>query len=108
MNKKITSSELINKIENNELKVGHKIKFTIAPEEKVVEITRKDEGLYMVDIETGNVINTGWLINSNVEILDEPEEIEELEVGDTLNYKRTRNKINELVRAVNQMRKERE
>ena len=39
---------------------------------------------------------------------DNTEEIEELEVGDMLNNKKVRNKINELVRAYNKLRKEKE
>lgn len=39
---------------------------------------------------------------------DNTEEIEELEVGDGLNYKRVRNKINELVKAVNKIRREKD
>ena len=70
--------ELIKKIENNELRESTKIKFTstIAPEEKIVIIIKKDEGLYLKDIETGNIINTGWLINSNIEIIEEQEDID--------------------------------
>ena len=48
-------------------------------------------------------------LNDEVEILeDNTEEIEELEVGDMLNNKKVRNKINELVRAYNKLRKEKE
>ena len=97
--------ELIKKIENNELRESTKIKFTstIAPEEKIVIIIKKDEGLYLKDIETGNIINTGWLINSNIEIIEEQEEIdiqsiEEIEPA-------MNGTLNQVIKAVKQLDK---
>lgn len=107
--------ELIKKIENNELRESTKIKFTstIAPEEKIVIIIKKDEGLYLKDIETGNIINTGWLINSNIEIIEEQEEIdiqsiEEIEPAMNGNACVIDNKtwtLNQVIKAVKQLDK---
>ena len=83
MNKKIKGSELIKKIENNDLEmIGRKIKFTstLVLESKVVEVIKEDTGLYLRDIKTKEMLSIGWLINSEIEILeDNTEEIEELE-----------------------------
>lgn len=109
MNKKIKGSELIKKIENNDLEmIGRKIKFTstLVLETKVVEVVKEDTGLYLRDIKTKEILSIGWLINSEIEILeDNTEDIEELP---DYNYsiKGNRDKINELVKAVNSIRKE--
>ena len=109
MNKKIKGSELIKKIENNDLEmIGRKIKFTstLVLESKVVEVIKEDKGLYLRDIKTKEMLSIGWLINSEIEILeDNTEEIEELP---DYNYsiKGNRDKINELVKAINSIRKD--
>ena len=117
MNKKIKGSELIKKIENNDLEmIGRKIKFTstLVLETKVVEVIKEDTGLYLRDIKTKEMLSTGWLINSEIEILeDNTEEIEELEyfnIGNAKSTDQTKmiDKINELVKAVNEMKEESE
>lgn len=117
MNKKIKGSELIKKIENNDLEmIGRKIKFTstLVLETKVVEVIKEDKGLYLQDIKTKEMLSTGWLINSEIEILeDNTEEIEELkpvEDGITYRYEWSEipNKINELVKAINSIRKDKD
>ena len=114
MNKKIKGSELIKKIENNDLEmIGRKIKFTstLVLETKVVEVIKEDTGLYLRDIKTKEMLSTGWLINSEIEILeDNTEEIEELTyfcIGNAKSTDQTKmiDKINELVRIVNSIRK---
>lgn len=121
MNKKIKIIELLNKIANGE-KVPRKIKYN------AIEFTKSCEGLYSENNDGLNrfadYINCNFSnINDEVEILeDNTEEIEELdEIHTTLfnnlpedvkiNYLRgfiqeDRKIINELVRAVNQIRKE--
>lgn len=112
MNKKIKIIELLNKIANGE-KVPIEIKFR-----NIIYVFNKECNQYY-ERGKGSYFNNklkfdktieweffGDYLNEEVEILDdeilnEPEEIEELEVGDTLNYKSTRNKINELVRKIN-------
>ena len=118
MNKKIKGSELIKKIENNDLEmIGRKIKFTstLVLETKVVEVIKEDTGLYLRDIKTKEMLSTGWLINSEIEILeDNTEEIEELPINDEDEKLYSpvildnRIKINELIRAYNKIRKEKE
>ena len=105
MNKKITIIELLNKIANGE-ELPKSIKY-------YGFIWQLHNGNY---VENGQRMLEDYLANGIVESLndyveileDNTEEIEELEVGDMLNNKKVRNKINELVRAYNKLRKEKE
>ena len=82
MAKTIKGSELIKALEEGKLKAGQQIRFTstIAPEVKIAIVITKEDGLYLQDTDTKNVINTGWLINSKIEILEEQQDIDIQEI----------------------------
>lgn len=106
MSKVYKGYELIKAIADGEIK------------EKEIKL-RFGAGYYTFYVDEDKIINnangTGLYIckclNEEFEILNcedevDIESIEELNVGDTLNNKITRNKINELVQAVKQLKKE--
>lgn len=112
MNKKIKVIELLNKIANDE---------SYRPTVKYQEMTYTyhwDIGDYTNDFNSEYGIFSGWalnlMLNNEVEILeDNTEEIEELkpvEDGATYRYEWSEipKKINELVKAINKLRKEKE
>ncbi len=111
MNKKIKAIEVLNEMANNE---------SYRPTVKYQEMTytyRNDIGDYTNDFNSEYGIFSGWalnlMLNNEVEILeDNTEEIEELP-NELLNEKdltthiiKHFNKINELVKAVKEMRKD--
>ena len=118
MNKKIKLIELLNKIVNGE-DLPKKIKI----QEYVFELSKDYEHYYYnEDVEITHLINHNFSnLNDEVEILeDNTEEIEELECEESKMYCDTQliestktakqediiDKINELVKAVNKLRKE--
>jgi hypothetical protein len=78
MDKTIKGSELIKTLEEGELKEGQLVRFTstITSETKMAIVTTSASGLYLQDTDTKNVINTGWLTNSKIEILEEQQDID--------------------------------
>lgn len=78
MSKTIKGYKLIKALEEGKLRAGQQVKFTstIAPETKIAIVITKEEGLYLQDTDTKNVINTGWLINSKIEIIEEQQDID--------------------------------
>lgn len=85
MSKTIKSSELIKRLEDNELKEGQKFKFistTCSDSKIIVEVTQKKDGLFLINMETGEILNTGWLINSKIEVIEEQEEIDIQKITD--------------------------
>ena len=104
MNKKIKVIDLIDRIyQKNNIPKRIKYKYKIWLYDNVEErYCLEDSSFVSLAFETDR-------LTDEVEILeDNTEEIEELEVGDMLNNKKVRNKINELVRAYNKLRKEKE
>ena len=109
MNKKIKLIELLNKIVN-----GEDLPKRIKIQEYVFELSKDYEHYYYnEDVEITHLINHNFSnLNEEVEILeDNTEEIEELkpvEDGITYRYEWSEipNKINELVKAVNSIRKD--
>ena len=109
MNKKIKLIELLNKIVN-----GEDLPKRIKIQEYVFELSKDYEHYYYnEDVEITHLINHNFSnLNEEVEILeDNTEEIEELKpVEDGITYRdewsEIPNKINELVKAVNKLRKE--
>ena len=109
MNKKIKLIELLNKIVN-----GEDLPKRIKIQEYVFELSKDYEHYYYnEDVEITHLINHNFSnLNEEVEILeDNTEEIEELKpVEDGLAYRyewsEVPKKINELVKAVNKLRKE--
>ena len=104
MNKKIKVIELLNKIANDEI---------YRPTVKYQEMTYtyyNDIGDYTNDFNSEYGIFSGWalnlMLNNEVEILEDNTE----EIGELPDYnysiKENRQKINELVKAVNEIRKE--
>ena len=108
MNKKIKVIELLNKIAN-----GEDLLKRIKIQDYVFELSKDYEHYYYnEDVEITHLINHNFSnLNEEVEILeDNTEEIEELkpvEDGITYRYEWSEipNKINELVKAVNKLRK---
>ena len=109
MNKKIKVIELLNKIAN-----GEDLPKRIKIQDYVFELSKDYEHYYYnEDVEITHLINHNFSnLNDEVEILeDNTEEIEELKpVEDGLAYRyewsEVPKKINELVKAVNKLRKE--
>lgn len=112
MNKKIKMIELLNMIENGELK--NNTKFNIINEDgdiiKCKYSSTYPGYIWVIDNEEVSFnykIDYLRILSYEVEILeDNTEEIEELETGHITTDERL--KINELVRAVNKLRKEKE
>lgn len=125
MNKEITIIELINKIANRE-EVPQKIKYIdkiyIYTEENQDYLDTEDE-FYLLGYTFGN-LSTRNFINDKVEILEEDKDIEELKIendnpthfyirdekgtkcGMTKHSKMIAEKLNEVIREVNKLRKE--
>lgn len=113
MNKKIRAIEVLNEMANNE---------SYRPTVKYKEMTytyHYDIGDYTNDFNSEYGIFSGWalnlMLNDEVEILeDNTEEIEELDKDGTFEFNKIQhqaiidiqNKINELVKAVNAIRKD--
>ena len=117
MNKKIYKGyELIKAREDEQIKEGTILIFTstIAKgNKKEVEVIRHPEGLILYKKDTVEILPTSWLFNSKIEILkDNTEEIEELDKTKETNIwakvSDCEDKINELVKIVNELRKEKE
>lgn len=109
MNKKIKVIELLNKIAN-----GEDLPKRIKIQDYVFELSKDYEHYYYnEDVEITHLINHNFSnLNDEVEILeDNTEEIEELLTiedyeCDKTDIRLNRDKINELVKAVNKLRKE--
>ena len=109
MNKKIKLIELLNKIAN-----GEDLPKRIKIQEYVFELSKDYEHYYYnEDVEITHLINHNFSnLNDEVEILeDNTEEIEELLTiedyeCDKTDIRLNRDKINELVKAVNEIRKD--
>ena len=109
MNKKIKLIELLNKIVN-----GEDLPKRIKIQEYVFELSKDYEHYYYnEDVEITHLINHNFSnLNEEVEILeDNTEEIEELLTiedyeCDKTDIRLNRDKINELIKAVNKLRKE--
>lgn len=58
-------------------------KSTIANAQKEVEVIKKDEGYYLMDLEkVGETISSGWLTNSTIELIeDQTIDIEECNIN---------------------------
>ena len=111
MNKKIRAIEVLNEMANNE---------SYRPTVKYKEMTytyHYDIGDYTNDFNSEYGIFSGWalnlMLNDEVEILeDNTEEIEELEITEIVQnrlvkeIRENREKINQLVKAVNKLRKD--
>lgn len=112
MNKKIYKGyELVKAIEDGEIKEGTILIFTSTiskDNKKEVEVVRRPEGLILYKKDAAEILPTSWLFNSKIEILeDNTEEIEELpENIDEFGWLEVKDKINELVKAINSIRKE--
>lgn len=72
-------------------------------------------GYFLIDLEKDETLSTGWLINSTIELLEDEidiQSIEELILNDCdvwtgkTNTDLINNKINELIKTVNQLTKE--
>lgn len=104
--------DILNKMANKELEDGFKFKYdndTYCYDKEDNEITSVRGLAYL-----GDYYRVETIINNEVEVIEENKDIKELEILDsdrkvmatfTLN---NREKINELVRAVNKLNKERE
>lgn len=104
MNKKIKVIELLNKVAN-----GEDLPKRIKIQDYVFELSKDYEHYYYnEDVEITHLINHNFSnLNDEVEILeDNTEEIEELEIGTITTDERL--KINEIIKVVNQIRKEKE
>ena len=117
MNKKIYKGyELIKALADEDIEAGTILIFTstIDTTNKIeVEVARKPQGLILYKRNTiDDILPSSWLLNSKIEVLeDNTEEIEELEpVKDGITYRyewsKIPNKINELVKAINSIRKD--
>ena len=116
MNKKIYKGyELIKALADEEIKVGTILIFTstINTTNKIeVEVARKPQGLMLYKRNTiDDIIPSSWLLNSKIEVLeDNTEDIEKLDlikkenIWDKLSM--CEDKINELVIAINEIRKD--
>ena len=113
MGKVIKNWELIKAIENDEIEENTKFIFrsTIAREQLEVKAKKKDGGkIYLINTEQDTTLNTGWLINSIIEILDEEDEIdiqgiEEIYCAPNqiLTVFDLKSKIHEILKAVKQL-----
>lgn len=117
MNKKIKVIDLLNKIANRET-VPKKIKWRdkiwnyVEKEQDYINYWNNRGRYFMSNL---NDIRTKDFITDEVEILDESDEIEKLDkdgtfINDEISHQsiiNMQNKINELIEAVNQLKKER-
>ena len=123
MNKKIYKGyELVKAIEDEEIKEGTILIFTSTiskDNKKEVEVVRRPEGLNLYKKDAAEILPTSWLFNSKIEVLeDNTEEIEKLYIDMDKMLSRDNeeakystytcfilmiDKINELVKAVNQI-----
>ena len=110
MNKKIKLIELLNKIAT-----GEDLPKRIKIQDYVFELSKNYEPYYYnEDVEITHLINHNFSnLNDEVEILeDNTEEIEELEITEIVQnrlvkeIRENREKINQLVKAVNKLRKD--
>ena len=119
MNKKIYKGyELVKAIEDGEIKEGTILIFTSTiskDNKKEVEVVISAEGLILYKKDVAEILPTSWLFNSKIDILeDNTEEIGELPINDEDEKLYSpvildnRIKINELIRAYNKIRKEKE
>lgn len=116
---KITLYELLGLIKDN--KAPKKIRcdgldyeFSISDEGiDYIEIDKEAGERYLTDVIGDNYL--GFIFSTTVEIVEEEKEIEELDLGEarpngeciiSINDKKIQDKINELVREVNKLRKE--
>ena len=116
MNKKIYKGyELIKALADEDIEAGTILIFTstIDTTNKIeVEVARKPQGLILYKRNTiDDILPSSWLLNSKIEVLeDNTEEIEEIEKLpddiDEFGWLEVKDKINELVKAVNKMMKE--
>ena len=104
--------DLLNKINNGE-GVPEKIKFNgivFEYDKRQQEYNYKNDGGYyetlLYRVMTTHFIRS--LLRTEVEVIEENKEIEELNDNDIYDYNHLQLKINELVRAVNKLNKERE
>lgn len=100
--------DILNKMANGELEDGFKFKYdndTYKYNKKEDEIVSIEYGVCL-----GNYYKVENILNDEVEVIEENKEIEELDNMELINARPEVNaiKINELVRAVNKLNKERE
>jgi len=100
--------DILNKKANGELEDGFKFKYdndTYKYNKKEDEIVSIEHGVCL-----GNYYTVESILNNEVEAIEENKEIEELDNMELINARPEVNaiKINELVRAVNKLNKERE
>lgn len=92
-------------------------KSTIANAQKEVEVIKKDEGYYLMDLEkVGETISSGWLTNSTIELIEDQtidiDSIQEIELSeyDREHYvapiRNNADKINEVISALKHLNKE--
>ena len=97
--------DILNKMANGELKDGFKFEY------KHTTYTYHEETNEIIDSEQ-DTLEESWLLgqilNDEVEVIEENKEIEELSINEVDNKVALKNKINELVRAVNKLNKETE
>ena len=97
--------DILNKKANEELKDGFKFEY------KHTTYTYHEETNEIIDSEQ-DTLEESWLLgqilNDEVEVIEEKKEIEELSINEVDNKVALKNKINELVRAVNKLNKEME
>ena len=97
--------DILNKMANGELKDGFKFEY------KHTTYTYHEETNEIIDSEQ-DTLEESWLLgqilNDEVEVIEENKEIEELSINEVDNKVALKNKINELVRAVNKLNKEME
>ena len=100
--------DILNKMANGELEDGFKFKYdndTYKYNKKEDETVSIEHGVCL-----GNYYTVEGILNNEVEVIEENKEIEELDEMQIINARPGINamKINELVRAVNKLNKERE
>ena len=100
--------DILNKMANGELEDGFKFKYdndTYKYNKKEDETVSIEHGVCL-----GNYYTVEGILNNEVEVIEENKEIEELDEMQIINARPEINamKINELVRAVNKLNKERE
>lgn len=97
--------DILNKIANGELKDGFEFKYNdlhFIYFKNVNEVQRLENG-----INIGRIYYLDKHLNDEVEVIEEKKEIEELK-ADAYTSPDVLNKINEVIRAVNKLNKERE
>lgn len=103
--------DILNKMANGELEDGFKFKYdndTYKYNKKEDEIVSIEHGVCL-----GNYYKVENILNDEVEVIEEKKEIEELHEYKNIGYsecdiKTNREKLNEVIRAVNKINKERE